>query len=436
MSRFDHPASDPQDQFTEHLSALLARAVQSARPNPDLARLLRQRLSASDTPALPRRAFSSYGAGLPSLAPIGSVALVALLLAAFTWTFVGHGMLGFRSLHTGERQGTGAAATATTTPLPVPTCVPAQQQHYPKIALAANPSDRSVAVGASASDKGVTVTIQRVYADATQTVITYTSSSGYSAFEDTLDDASGARYGAFSGGGVRSANGQHMNVEVFQPLPQSELGSPQQLTFRITKLMGQTSGSEGSPAPIVNGAWNIPFTVTPAAGMAIPLSLPAQTHDGVTIQLEELDIALAGGGLDGQSGGVRVRYKVSNLPPTMLLSTVMEYPTYFATANSASGSGISTGAACHNLLTMQLANGQATVPGMITAMASRAPGDMMIQQVGADGSAELEAVFFAPAAQGSVTVTINQMAIGEFRDGNLTYTRIAQGPWVFTAPLR
>lgn len=60
----------------------------------------------------------------------------------------------------------------------------------------------------------------------------------------------------------------------------------------------------------------------------------------------------------------------------------------------------------------------------------------MIQQVGADGSVELEAVFFAPAAQGSVTVTINQMAIGEFRDGNLTYTRIAQGPWVFTAPLR
>lgn len=435
MSRFDHTPSNPQDQFTEQLSTLLARTADSARPNPNLARLLRQRLTSAETPIRPRESFSF---SRPSLAPIGSVALVALLLAAFGWALIGHGMLGFKSLLGGGRQGTAPVATATAAPLYVPPCDPAQQQHYPSIALTANPTDHSIAVGASASDKGVTVTIQRVYADATQTIITYTTSpNGYSAFNDGLYDASGARYGAFSGGGGRRSNGQFMNMEVFHPLPQSELGSPQQLTLRITKLMGQTSGSEGSPAPVVNGAWNIPFTVTPPAGTAIPLSLPAQTHDGITIQLEELDIAPAGGGLDGQSGGVRVRYRISNLPATTALSTMMEYPTYFATASTSSASA-PLGVACHNLLTLQLANGQTTIPGAIALTTPIEPGaaNAMTGVVGADGSAEVEAVFFAPAPQGSGAITINQVAIGELRDGTLTYTRIAQGPWVFTAPLR
>lgn len=433
MSRFDRHHDDTHDPFGEELSALLARTAQHARPNPDLARRVRQGLT---TPATLRRAPRLLALRLPSLAPIGSAALVALLLIAFTWTLSGHGLTGFPLLRGGASGSATPAATATATPTPFPPCNsdPAQQQRYPTIALAANPPDHSIAVGQSASDKGITITLLRVYADATQTVVTYTASpdgGGSLAFNAALYDAAGVRYGPFSGGGVRLSNGHYLNTMVFQPLQQSDLGAPQRLTFRVTSIMAPPYSGASST---VNGPWNIPFIMTPEAGTAIPLSLPAQTHDGVTIQLEEMDVAPAGGGLDGQSGGVRVRYRISNLPAAASVGAVLSYPTSFVETNSYSASGPGS-FACHNLLTLRLANGQTTVPGAIVPVAPVASGDVLRQTVGASGSVEAEAVFFAPAPTGSVTFTINSVAISEWRDGKSDYVRAAQGPWVFTQSL-
>ncbi|HET9109704.1 MAG TPA: DUF4179 domain-containing protein, partial [Ktedonobacterales bacterium] len=353
----------------------------------------------------------------------------------FAWALNGRGLSGFPLLRGGASGAPTPTATATATPTPFPPCNPdpAQQQHYPTIALAANPPDHSIAVGRSASDKGITITLQRVYADATQTVVTFTTSpdGGALAFNAALYDAAGARYRPFSEGGSRLSNGQFLNRLVFQPLQQSDLGAPQRLTFRVTSVMGPPY----SGASTVKGTWNIPFTMTPEAGTAIPLSLPAQTHDGITIQLEEMDVAPAGGGLDGQSGGVRVRYRISNLPAAASVGAVLSYPTSFVETNASSVSGPGS-LACHNLLTLRLANGHVTVPGAIVPVAPVASGDVLRQPVGVGGTVEVEAIFFAPAPTGSVTFTINNVAIIEWRDGKSDYVRAAQGPWTFTLPLK
>lgn len=434
MSPSDRNTTDPQDQFTEQLSALLARTAQSARPNPDLARRVRYSLTSAETPRRTHRAFAMR---LPSLAPIGSVALVALLLVAFVGMLISHGRSG---LPWQGNRGAGASASPAATQTPLPPCaansqISTAQSSYPSIALVPHPADHSIAIGASASDKGITITLDRAYADATQTVLVYhsSSSSGYTANDPRLIDASGASYGPFDNTSSQSGR-YNQSTPVFTPLPQSALGSPQRLTLHITSLMGESApGNEGAPNPIVKGVWDIPFTITPVAGTAIPLSLPPQTHDGITIQVEEMDVAPAGGGLDGQSGGVRVRYRISNLPPSASLTMAMQYPREFTTVNGGSGSN---GASCHTLFTLKLANGQQTVPGWIWPTGPIESSGLYTQTVGATGSAEFEALFFAPVSSSGATVTINTVPIGEVRNGQPVLAREAQGQWIFMAPLK
>ncbi|HET9110432.1 MAG TPA: DUF4179 domain-containing protein [Ktedonobacterales bacterium] len=430
MSPSDRNATDPQDQFTEQLSALLARTALCARPNPDLARRVRYSLTSAETP---RRTHRAFAVRLPSLAPIGSVALVALLLVAFVGMLIGHGKSG---LPWQGNRGTGASASPVATQIPLSPCAANSQNStgqstYPSIALAPNPVDHSVVVGASASDKGITVTVDRAYADATQTVLVYhtSSNSGYMTLDPRLLDASGASYVPFASTASQSAR-HNQSMVVFTPLPQSALGSPQRLTLHITNLMAP--GNIGAPNPTVKGVWDIPFTITPVAGTAILLSLPPQTHDGITIQVEELDVAPAGGGLDGQSGGVRVRYRISNLPPSASLMRAMQYPQRFTTVNSAASSN---GAPCHNLFTLKLANGQETVPGWIWPTGPIESSGLHTQTVGASGSAEFEALFFAPMSPGDATISINTVPIGEVRSGQ-PVLREAQGQWIFMAPLK
>ena len=450
MSRFDPRADEPQDPFIEQLSALLARTAESApRPNPNLARQVRQRLSVGGQPS---RAHRSFVVRHPALASIGTIAVVALLLVAFAALLVSRGV---------DHLGFGGATSATRTPTPpsaaTPACMTSPGASHapprdPNPPLRPNPVDHSITVNQSATDSGVTVTIERAYADATQTVVTFRFSpdSGYSVLSPVLADTAGARYGWLTGGSSLLPNHHYENALIFAPLPQRALGTPQRLTLTLIDLANASGGAEGAQPTTLKGRWTIPFTITPVAGTAIPLSLPAQTHDGVTVQLDEMDIAPAGGGLDGQSGGVRVRYRVSGLPATMPLSDVSQYPTAYAYTDgspvSGSGSGASAsapgGAACHNLLTLTLSDGLQLIPGFILPVGAYVPDftssqtNRAIQTVGASGSVEVQAIFFAPIPSGNATLTTNLISLSELRDGKLAHLRNAQGPWVLTAPVK
>lgn len=449
MSHSDYLPDGTQDPFGEELAALLARTAQDAQPNPDLARQVRERLSAGDGRRAPRL-FDGY---FPWLASLGSVAVVALLLVAFAAVLVGRGV---------GHLGPGGATTASPTAAPTSTMgsastqaceAPGNSQGYssdPNPPLSFNPVDHSVPVGVSVTDKGFTVTIDRAYADATQTVVTLSVSpdDSYTLAPATLADAAGTRYQSLMSGADRLPNNHILNTMIFAPLPQSELGRPQRLTLFITTLFSTAGGGPSStPPPMLAGKWTIPFTIMPVAGTAISLSLPAQTHDGVTIQIEEIDVAPAGGGLDGQSGGARVRFRISNLPATALLTTASQYPTWFTYATAESfggggGGGAPSGAACHDSLTLTLASGVKLTPGAIIPLGQIVPItpgyslQVESQTVGASGSVEAEALFFTPIPRGNVTLTINLVQVSAIRDGKQALLRTAQGPWALTAPVK
>lgn len=426
MSRFDDPAEERRTPFDDQLAALLARTADASQPSADLAQRVREALTASAAPAhhAPRR----LRLALPSLGGIAGPALVAALLAIFVLVFAAHGWEGFRP---GFRLG-GAA-----TPAPQTCDDPAMPNHPTPIT---NPPDHSVALGQSATTHHVTITLLRGYADAVSTIVSYQSSLGVAAAahasQATLTDATGLYYPE-----VEQTQTSPVGVLAFPPLPQSQLGEPQRLTLSITNLDITVATSAPGTENQVSGTWTIPFTLTPVAGHAIPLSLPAQTHDGVTVTLEELDVAAVGGGLGGLAGGVRASFKISGLDPSTTLDTALRYPIGF----SVNGAGIGMapgGASCGNRLTLTLANGQKLFPGFTTLAGANAPEATVVSvyghspiPVGASGAVEAQALFYTPATPGHVTFAINTVSISEVRNFASVFVRNAQGPWSFTTRL-
>lgn len=434
MSRYDGPADERRTPFDEQLAALLARTADASQPSPDLARQVRQALTASSP--TPRR----FHFAMPSLAGLAGPALVAALLAVFVAVFAAHGWVGGR---------------------PGGVTAPQQPQHQGCVSstflpsnppMATQPVDHSVALGESATRGGVTITLVRGYADAVSTIVTYvvtpSADAGAHASQVMLtDNTTGAHYLPLT---QTSYSPAAVDTLIFPPLPQAQLGSPHRLSVSIQNLDVTSASVPPGTENQTLGTWIIPFSLTPVTGQAIRVTAPPQTHDGVTVTLEELDVAPVGGGLAGIAGGVRARYKISGLDPTTTLDTALEYPVTFSGADG-SGQGMAPGGwACANRLTLRLANSLTLLPGFITVDDAYAPANTFAQiggnatlTVGASGAVEAQALFYlpatpqdyAPALPGNVTFAINTISITEGHASQAAFIRNAQGPWSFTTRL-
>ncbi|HEY7975655.1 MAG TPA: hypothetical protein VID72_09955, partial [Ktedonobacterales bacterium] len=351
----------PHDPFEAQLSNLLAQTANDLRPAGDFARNVRRRALAGD---FSRSARPELGFTLPSLKPLGSVALITLVVCAMVWLLAGPGIKGLHFSPLGTQPG-GSSPPQNCDNSSLANMIPSNTP---------SPLDDSIAIGASASLHGITYTIDRAYADATQTVVTYHEtapanvvlSDGVAAIED----AAGARYGTIlseaTGGPSEPASQPGHFVAAFAPLPQSELGTPQHLAVVVTGVRTMpatplTPGVEVVRGPLLTGEWRMSFTITPVEGNATLLSLPAQTHDGVTIQPEAVDSAPTGGGLDGKQGGIRVRFRVSGLPAAMPIYDAAHYSYFF----QAGPNGDSLGTGCAATLTLRLPAGKTLIPGAV-----------------------------------------------------------------------
>lgn len=426
MSRYDDPAEERRTPFDEQLAALLARTADASQPSADLAQRVRQALTANAAPEA--RSAWRLRFGLPSLGGLAGPALVAALLAVFVLVFAAHGWGGFQP----------GGATATPTPQ---TCDDPAMPNNPTPIT--HPPDHSVALGQSATTHRVTITLLRGYADAVSTIVSYASSLGADvsvhASHATLTDATGASYPELD-----QTQTSPVGVLIFPPLPQSQLGAPQRLTLSITNLDISVPSSASGTETQTQGTWIIPLTLTPVAGQAIPVTAPAQTHDGVTVTLEELDVAPVGGGLGGVAGGVRARFKISGLDPTTDLNTALNYPIGFISANGSSTGMVRGGPSCGDKLTLTLANGQQLFPGFTTLAGANAPEATVVSvyahspiPVGASGTIEAQALFYyTPTARENVTFGINTVSIYEVRNFASVFVRNAQGPWSFSVTLK
>lgn len=381
--------------FEDRLRALLARTAEAIPAETDLTERVRQAYARDNL----RRPSGAAGAR-PVLATVAAVMVVALLAGVLTFVRPGGA-----AWHAG---GPTATATATSQQVMVvpPDCSPSGLSNLPP---PAGTVDGSVAVGRSASHHGITITIDRAYADATQTVITYqmqTTLNPPLPVTAVLIDAQGHRYVEMAGGWDIRYGGHY----IFSPLPRAELGTPQTLTF-VTQQM-QTINGRGA---MVDGPWEIPFSLTPAAGTSVALSIAPVTHNGLTIQPLRLDVAPAGGGLDGQPGGARVVLRLSGLAPRMLVTDIPGFATVFV-----DGDGVPTARCGGGLLALVRPNGQQILPGFVQPFA---------QTVGPSGTTDLEALFYAPIQVGtSVTLYVDHASA---QLAGTTIPQLIDGPWVF-----
>ncbi|HEX8982592.1 MAG TPA: DUF4179 domain-containing protein [Ktedonobacterales bacterium] len=439
----------PHDPFEEHVTDLLSRTARVARPNPALGQQVRQRLT-NDSRSLsqPRSAARFW----PIMTQFGSIAVATLIVGAVVAVLLTQGGKAPRHI-VGAGTGPVANATATSAPMHDQACndpTPGGPTHYPYTL----PPDHSVVINKSATSNGLRITLDRAYADATQTVILLHVTGGATAAHYDLPnmfltDASGKQYPSISNGDADSLGYRGDSIALFPPLPQSELGAPQRLNFTSGQL---TQSASTGAWPTVTGAWSIPFTITPVAGTTITVTLPAQTHDGLTIQVESVDIAPAGGGLDGLNGGARIHVRISGLPQKMVLTDLPEFSTAFWEGPSGGGwsssPGTMPGAMGCPELDLQYFPGQPLLPGIIEVN-----GDDVLSlhtsedpttwpKVGPSGTADMDVLFYGPfkTGSGSMTLTFDGIRISTPESGMVNGLpkdlRVAHGPWIFDIPLQ
>jgi hypothetical protein len=398
--------------FEDRVRALLAHAAEAIPAETDLTERVRQAHARDD---LGRRGGAARSRHV--LATVAAVVVVALLAGVLTFVHPG-----------GAVWPIGRPTATATAPSPQvvvpPVCVPPGPPSNPT-PPAGTPVDHSVAVGRRASHHGITITIDRVYADATQTVITYhmqTTLNPPFPAAPILIDAQGHRYGMLWAAGTPSGGG---NV-IFNPLPPEELGTPQTLTF-FTQQM-QPANSTG-PGAMVDGPWQIPFRLTPTAGTSVALRNAPVTRNGLTIQPLRLDLAPAGGGLDGATGGARVCVRFSGLAPGMHLTDLPNFGTFFDLGGGSSAAlGVGT-------LVLVLQGGQQIVPGVVYPLGQIVPATPAEEQapaaqtVGPSGTADVEALFYVPLPAGtSVTLYLDHVPA---QLAGAAALQPISGPWAF-----
>lgn len=404
-------------EFEDRLRTLLTRAAEAMPTDTDMSARVRQahargtRMTSGLSGIGPRH----------GLATVAAVLVVALLAGLLVFAHPG-GSLRPAGGVTGKS--TATASTGPTQGVVPPPCRSDDPPANPPLP-SGTPVDHSVAVGRYASLHGITITIDRAYADATQTVITYHAQTNVNStmpYIPVLIDAQGHRYGMFSGGW----DIKHGGTLIFAPLPTEELGTPQQLTF-FTQQM-QPVGSTAL-STLVDGPWQISFSLTPAAGSSVALSNAPLTRNGLTVQPLRLDVAPVGGGLDGATGGARVIVRLSGLTPSIQLSILSGFDTnlFLDGASSSSCGG--------GKLELVLPNGQHVMPGFVYPLGLDAPTTLAEQQappvqtVGPSGSVDLEALFYVPVSAGTglglYVDHVNALVAGAARSTPVS------GPWEF-----
>jgi hypothetical protein len=409
--------------FEERVRALLARAAEAMPADTDVSARVRQ-AHAQGRRLTGTGRIGGWRHGLATVAALLVVALLAGLL------LIAHPRASSRPA--GGVTGTSSATAATiptTTPIPAiepPTCGrfgPTTGTATPPQPVA-TPIDHSVAVDRHASLHGISITIDRAYADATQTVITYHMQTNLNPplpDAPVVIDAQGHRFAPVGGDWDISRGGEF----IFAPLPPEELGTPQLLTLLARQMrLADPTG----PGALVDGPWRIQFSLTPAKGTSVALSTTPLTRHGLSIQPLRLDLAPAGGGLDGATGGARVVIEVSGLAAAMRISDLLKFDTVEGQGAGSTGCG-------GGIAMLVLPDGHHLLPSVVQSLGQIAPTTpaeelaALAQTVGPGGAATLELLFNTPVPTDTGLILYVDQVPAQLA-GATTRTMVS-GPWEF-----
>lgn len=427
MTRQSNDDFDNLDNLDGALRRLFARAADDITPRSDVTDVtddVEQSL-AQVRGARPHTA----GARTPIAATLSACLVVALLAGLFVWFRpAGLAPIGASSATPGQTPSGGAAPQDA---IPIPRCGGDAAPWAPT--PPPGTPDHSVVVNRSATANGITWHILSAYADATGTAVSYEilpnphpKSNAMQPSQPVLVDGRGAQYPVIAGG-VRS---DFVPFEVFAPLPQDALGTPQTLTISTAQI--DTMGATGAMSA-VKGPWQISFTLTPVAGQSVPLHLAPVTHHGLTIQPLRVDVAPPGGGIGTIAGGVRLTVRFSGLDPR---TNALDFGGFLYTYNLGGGSAACGGGALELIPNTGLPPMQPSWIVQENASPIQAvPNGTYYSPVGPSGTLDVEAIFvnFAPQLSSGTAVTlgIDRVEADTTVPGHAITGMTYHGPWTF-----
>lgn len=287
---------------------------------------------------------------------------------------------------------------------------------------------------------GVQLTVRDAYADATRTIVTYStpfdrdpSPAARPLYDTVLLDAQGQVYTMLGVGGSGSKD-THINLftTIYAPLPADALSHTQHLIFRV-KQVNYPPATDGPTTHVVKGPWDVAFTITPAAAHAFALKSAPLTLNGITIQPVRVDWVAPETeslSLDGNADVARLELHLSGLPPAALLDHAIN----FGLLQQPTGSA---------LMTLTLSDGT-----VLHAMFSNplhptlrfgvdlADNLDVTQPIGGDGSIDVELMFLGYRHQTSGTAQLRISGVDiAYLTPTATSDHIVLGPWTFTIPV-
>jgi hypothetical protein len=270
----------------------------------------------------------------------------------------------------------------------------------------------SSATHSRATDKGITIVIDKAYADASQTIVVcHFTSTAYQLSQlsvllaaSQVHDGEGNVYdGMF---GTDAANRAEQS---YTPLPRVLLMQPQALTL-VVREVDLTPLVVGGGVNIteVTGLWQVPFVVTPIAPVVHAYQVPPVSHDGVTVQPVSLETFTGQHPFDmnsNEGAGARLILRIGGLSTPDALHSADLFDSDSQTGGSSGGGHLTF-------------NGQ--VPSYINILPGSVLGD----------SEEIEILYWVPLRFSGSTAQLN---IDRIRTGSpATY---ATGPWSFDLPV-
>ncbi len=397
------------NDLEDKLPELMNRAARGVAPSADPMISLRHRLAAEDH----RNTARSFPR---MLAPVSLVVVIVVLAGSMAL------LRNARVL--------GAVSSSHAKPTPTATATPA-----PGVTV-----------------NGITIKILKAYADTTRTLVEYSLSGGPASYFDgpMLRDASGQVYSewgeqALNGWTSLDPNAAFLTNTAFTPLPASDLGHAQTLSFVINEVIpfGDNGVGQGPlSGPAIKGPWIVPFTVTPVPARSTSLTIAPITHDGITITPTEVDVtsntAIA---FDGNHSFARVILHMSGFPAQASLTNMIDTATfaYCFTPQRTFCHGLNLPG---RILLSTGGGGIAQIPACIypvnPSLELDKDGQPLLKMFGPSRSADFEVTFLVPQTQASTATLVIDNLQYFFLATPPPYPykgTVVSGTWSFTIPL-
>jgi len=256
----------------------------------------------------------------------------AIVVVVLLSLFVTSGFVLFRSHGTSHPTTPGAVVPTSTAGVTTPVSPNCQAK---TVFSSTDTKSQAATVGQSVTVHGITMTLEKFYADFSRTIVLVnvrapaSSSIAYGPSDLSITPASGSAIDSsmLSGGIVDNPpSGEHdwQSFGLFSSLPAADFGASQTVTLSVSQMVLEVDKASQKLA----GPWQLQVTFTsPPPHVVENLTCAVQTHHGFSIQPLSVAVIPAPMQFDGYPGGVKFTLCFAGLPNTQPGFDIGYFPT-------------------------------------------------------------------------------------------------------------